>query len=539
MADLDLEAPPPEDAGLLRQQAVDLKQEVMRLRQALSAAQAGAAQAGAAKPSTHARNRHAHTKDWADPCPASPSSSQRAPSGFDLLANEERLRAIVESAVDYAIVTADLQDRITGWNHGATRVFGWEQADAIGRPCRMIFTPEDCAAGVPEAEMREALANGKANDERWHIRRDGTRFWGRGELVPLHDGELLGYMKILHDCTEQRRAEDALREREQLYRLIVQSARDYAIFTTDLQGRITSWNRGATQVLGWEESEALGRPNAILYTPEDHLTGVPEEEMAQALEHGHSERNRWHIRSDRTRIWATEVVTPLQDGAGKAHGFLKILRDRTEQRHEEEKRQLLLAELNHRVKNTLAIVQSLAFQTARSAATPAEMAETLDARLDALAGAYDLLTRQTWKGAMLAEVVQATLKPYKHETEQVRISGPDLMLRPNAALVLHMALHELATNAAKYGALSEPGGALSVTWSLDRPPDAAGGSRLELVWTEQGGPKVKPEPQRGFGTRLIEDSVSYQLGGKATLRFHEQGVECRLLAPLNEHAKDA
>ena len=534
MTGLDVEASPIDDTDVLRQQVVDLQNEVTRLRQALAAAQAAAAMR--AEP---AGKLPAYTQDGADPCPASPLPSQRALSGFDLLANEDRLRAIVESAVDYAIVTADLQDRITGWNHGATRVFGWEQADAIGRPCRMIFTPEDCAAGVPEAEMREALANGKANDERWHIRRDGTRFWGRGELVPLHDGELLGYMKILHDCTEQRRAEDALREREQLYRLIVQSARDYAIFTTDLQGRITSWNRGATQVLGWEESEAIGRPNAILYSPEDHLTGVPEEEMAQALAEGHSERDRWHIRSDRTRIWGTEVVTPLQDGNGKAHGFLKILRDRTEQRHEEEKRQLLLAELNHRVKNTLAIVQSLAFQTARSAATPAEMAKTLDARLDALAAAYDLLTRQTWKGAMLAEVVQATLKPYKHETEQVRISGPDLMLRPNAALVLHMALHELATNAAKYGALSEPGGALSVTWSLDRPPDATGGSRLELVWTEQEGPKVKPEPQRGFGTRLIEDSVSYQLGGKAALRFHEQGVECRLLVPLHEQAKDA
>ena len=534
MADLDVEASPPDDVGLLRQHAIDLQNEVTRLRQALAAAQAKAAVQG-----EPAHTGPADTLNGVGSCPVPLPVPQRATDGSDLLGNEERLRAIVESAVDYAIITADLQDRITGWNHGATRVFGWEPEDAIGRPCRMVFTPEDCAAGVPEAEMREALAAGKAHDERWHIRRDGTRFWGRGELVPLHDGELLGYMKILHDCTEQRRAEDALREREQLYRLIVQSARDYAIFTTDLQGRITSWNRGANQVLGWEESEAVGRPNAILYTPEDHLNGVPEAEMAQALEHGHSERDRWHIRADRTWIWGTEVVTPLQDGSGKAHGFLKILRDRTEQRREEEKRQLLLAELNHRVKNTLAIAQSLAFQTARSAATPGEMAETLDVRLEALAAAYDLLTRQTWQGAMLAEVVQATLKPYKHGAEQVRVSGPDLMLRPNTALVLHMALHELATNAAKYGALSEPGGALSVAWSFDRPPDAAGGSRLELVWTEQGGPKVGPEPQRGFGTRLIEDSVPYQLGGKATLRFHEQGVECRLLVPLNKQSKDA
>ena len=518
MADTGLEASSSDDVGELRQKLVEVQEEVVRLERALAVARA------------NTPARPAPVLAWQGKDDAAGGATNRE---SDLLHNEEPLRAVVESAVDYAIVTADLQDRITGWNPGATRVFGWTQADAIGRPCRMIFTPEDRAAGVPEAEMAQALAEGKANDERWHIKRDGTRFWGRGEVVPLHDGKLLGYMKILRDCTDQRQAEEALREREQLYRLIVQSARDYAIFTTDLQGRITSWNRGACEVLGWEESEAVGCPNAILYTPEDHLNGVPEEEMAQAIEHGHSERDCWHIRSDRTRIWGTEVVTPLQDGSGQAHGFLKILRDRTEQKREEEKRQLLMAELNHRVKNTLAIVQSLAFQTARSARTPQEMAKTLEARLDALATAHDLLTRETWKGALLRDVVQGTLKPYKHGTEQVRVSGPDLYLTPNNALVLHMALHELATNAAKYGALSRDEGKLDVTWSLDRPPGANGGSTLSLSWKEKNGPEVPQQPQRGFGLRLIEDSVAYQLGGKATLGFLPMGVECRLLVPLS------
>ncbi len=446
----------------------------------------------------------------------------------DVLRSEARLHAIIESAIDYAIITADLQDRITGWNSGAIRLLGWEEADVLGRPCKLIFTPEDCAAGVPEAEMLMALNEGRAMDERWHVRRDGTRFWAMGELLPLHDGELLGYLKILRDCTEQRRAAEALRESEQRYRLIVESARDYAIFTTDLLGRITSWNRGAREVLGWDEAEALGRPHSILYTPEDHLAGVPEAEMAE----GHAQHDRWHLRADGSRIWGTEVMTPLQDSDGKTHGYLKILRDRTEQKREEEQRQLLLAELNHRAKNTLAIVQYLVSQTATNAATPGDLRDALQGRLDALASAHDLLTREAWRGAGLADVARATLAPYDARAERIVVSGPEMRLTPNAALVLNMALNELATNAAKYGALSTEQGTLEVVWFVDRPPETSNGGALDLVWRERGGPPVVAPPRRGFGSRLIEDGVSYQLGGQVELQFPSEGVECRFRLPL-------
>lgn len=465
---------------------------------------------------------------------------------------EERLRAIVESAVDYAIITADIQGRITSWNKGASRLLGWEEADAMGRPLRLIFSPADCAAGVPQAEMRRALEDGRAMDERWHIRRDGSRFWGVGELLPLHDGVLLGYLKILRDSTEQRRAQEALRENEQRYRLIVESAVDYAIFTTDLEGRITSWNRGAREVLGWDETEALGRPNAILYTPEDHAAGVPEAEMAEALAEGRAEHDRWHLRADGSRIWGTEVVTPLRDGGGEARGFLKILRDRTAQKREEEQRRLLLAELNHRVKNTLAVVQSLIAQTAPGAADAAVLRGALEARLDALACAHDLLTREAWRGAGLAQLVRATLAPYAEagaaDPARLLVRGPEVHLKPNAALALHMALHELAANAAKHGALSVPGGRVEVAWSLDRPapgvgpgasgadPAAApgGGVVLGLLWRERGGPPVAPPSARGFGSRLIEDTLPYQLGGNVRLTFEEQGLECRFVLPLSD-----
>jgi len=521
VADLPMSGTVPDEMKLLRAEAAELRAETARLRTALAALQhtppAGSAILTGSDPGNDGLE---------------PTRQHSGLSHADLLRSEDRLHAIVESAVDYAIITADFQDRITGWNSSATRLLGWEPADVLGRPCKLIFTPEDCAAGVPEAEMLMALNEGRAVDERWHVRRDGTRFWAMGELLPLHDGELLGYLKILRDCTEQRRAEEALRESEQRYRLIVESARDYAIFTTDLQGRITSWNRGAREVLGWDESEALGRPHSILYTPEDHLAGVPEAEMAKGLTEGHAQHDRWHLRADGTRIWGTEVMTPLQDGDGETHGYLKILRDRTDQKREEEQRTLLLAELNHRAKNTLAIVQYLVSQTAVAAATPCELREALQGRLDALASAHDLLTREAWRGAELADVVQATLAPYDARVTRIEVSGPKLRLTPNAALVLNMALNELATNAAKYGALSTPLGGLEVSWSLDRPPEAAAGGALDLTWRERGGPAVAASPHPGFGSRLIEEGVSYQLGGHVDLRFLPEGVECRFRLPM-------
>jgi len=524
----------------LRQEAAELQAEVAHLRQALDKAKAGSGDMAARQVQATARhaqeNRHVASRLTADETRSQGLQAADAaprPRGGGLIRNEERLQAIVESAVDHAIITADLEDRITGWNSGATRLLGWEEADVLGRPCHLIFRPEDCAAGVPQTEMRRALEEGRAIDERWHIRRDGTRFFSVGELLPLHDGELLGFLKILRDRTEQRRAEEALRESEERYRLIVESARDYAIFTTNLEGRITAWNRGACEVLGWDEADAIGRPNAILYTPEDHLAGVPEAEMAEALTKGRAEHDRWHLRADGVRIWGTEVVTPLQNRNGDTRGFLKILRDRTTQKHEEEQRSLLLAELNHRVKNTLAIVQSFVTHTACGSESASVLRDALGMRLDALASLYDLLTREAWRSAGLADAVHATLAPYNGNDTRVQVHGPELRLMPNAALVLSMALHELATNAAKYGALSVPGGHVEVSWRLDRGAEAVGGAKLDLLWREHGGPPVAPPPTRGFGSSLIEAGVTYQLGGDVRLGFEAEGVECRFQLPLS------
>jgi PAS domain S-box-containing protein len=358
--------------------------------------------------------------------------------------------------------------------------------------------------------------------------RSGARVWEAGKRPGL---TVSGAREPPGDG--DRAADPApLRSDEQL-RAVVERAEVFAIFTIDMQGRITSWTHGARELLGWEEAEALGRSIAILYTPEDHAAGLPEAEMAQALAEGRAEHDRWHLRADGRRIWGTEVVTPMPGGGGETRGFLKVLCDRTAQRREEEQRRQLVAELDHRVRNTLAIVQSLVALTARGTADAAALRAALEARLDALAVVHDLLTREAWSGAELAELVRAGLAPHAEDGGRVQADGPSLRLSPNAALVLGMALHELASNAAKYGALTAPGGRVEVAWSLDRPPDAPGGATLDLQWCEFGGPPIEAPPTRGLGSRLIEDTVTYQLDGDARLTFETEGAICRFRLPLS------
>ncbi|HEY3799526.1 MAG TPA: HWE histidine kinase domain-containing protein [Caulobacteraceae bacterium] len=212
---------------------------------------------------------------------------------------------------------------------------------------------------------------------------------------------------------------------------------------------------------------------------------------------------------------------------GLAVRLAGISLDITDRKEVEGRQQLLLDELNHRVKNTLASVQSIAMQTRRFAAEPADFDATFIARLGALAQAHELLSAAAWDGASLASVIQRTLAPYLYEGEGSRVvfGGPAVRLGPNAAVTLNMAFHELTTNAAKYGALSTPAGRVDIEWR-EGP-----GRGVDIDWRERGGPAVEPTRRRGFGTRLIEQGLTHELGGEAQLVFQPQGLWCRLRFP--------
>ncbi len=223
------------------------------------------------------------------------------------------------------------------------------------------------------------------------------------------------------------------------------------------------------------------------------------------------------------------VFQPIRDAHGRITGVFAEGSDVTERVRSEDHQRLLLNELNHRVKNTLATVQSIASQTLRNAGSTVAAREAIESRLFALSRAHDVLTRENWDGAWIGEVVGEAMSPFQ-STGQSRIHchGPAIRLPPNVALA--MALQELATNAVKYGALSNERGEVEISWQVDRMREEP---HLLLRWEERGGPPVSPPSRRGFGTRLVERSLAQgHLGGEARIAFAPAGVICTVDAPL-------
>lgn len=221
---------------------------------------------------------------------------------------------------------------------------------------------------------------------------------------------------------------------------------------------------------------------------------------------------------------------PILLSNGAVAALAMSARDIAERVEAERQREILLQELSHRVKNALATVQAIAIQTLKRSATPEAFAAAFSPRLMALAQTHDLLTRSEWHGASLRDVIESELAPYQNETStRWSCAGPAVTLPAETALALGMAFHELATNAAKCGALSNAPGRVEVSWTVH---NGNGGLRLHLGWVEAGGPRVEKPGRKGFGTRLIGDGLSSQLDGDVALSFEPAGVRCSIDASL-------
>ena len=227
-----------------------------------------------------------------------------------------------------------------------------------------------------------------------------------------------------------------LREENARAHQILRSAIDYAIITLDEQGCVTGWNLGAQQVLGYTEAEVLGRSGDMVFTAEDRKQGRFTLELCRALNDGKVANERWHIRRDGSRFWASGLMLPLLDDNGQPNGFLNILRDRTEMQIQAERRELLMAEMNHRVKNTFAMVQAVAAQTSRHASDMADFQAAFSSRspkLQALARSHDLLIGGGWDDAPLREVIERALGTYLGEPGRIAIDGVSVLLPANFA----------------------------------------------------------------------------------------------------------
>ncbi|WP_025129853.1 PAS domain-containing sensor histidine kinase [Pseudomonas sp. PH1b] len=245
---------------------------------------------------------------------------------------DDRFRLLVEAVVDYAIYMLDPQGRVISWNSGARRFKGYQEAEILGAHFSCFYTLEDRQAAMPERALRIAQSEGRFEGEGWRLRKDGSRFWCHVVIDTIRDarGTLIGFAKITRDMTEQRMAEQTLKQSEQQFRLLVQSVTDYAIYMLDAGGRVSSWNPGAQRIKGYAPEEIIGEHFSLFYTPEDRANGEPQNTLAIAEREGRFEKQGWRMRKDGTQFLAHVVVDPIRADSGELLGFAKITRDISE-----------------------------------------------------------------------------------------------------------------------------------------------------------------------------------------------------------------
>ena len=380
----------------------------------------------------------------------------------------EIYRHIIESATEYAVIATALDGTITTWSAGASNLLGYTAEEAVGQNLAMIFSFEDQLQGVFHAEIRGATQNGRADDNRWHIRRDGSRFWASGLLMPLRDDNqvTVGFVKILRDRTQFLEQDETVRSSEERLQLILESATDYAIFTLDDEGALLTWNAGAHRILGYERDEIIGRDARILFTPEERQAGALEWEMETANKEGRAENERFHVRKDGSRFWGSGLTMPLKARHDRL-GYLKIMRDDTERHLAEEHQQVMMREMSHRVKNSLMLVTGMLAMQARTTDVPDVKRVLTDAetRVATIAAVHDHL----WRQPDLETIdLAAFLKDLCSRLAQTSIrhtlsfEGTTCRIDTDRAIQAALLVNELVTNEIKH-AYQSGGGRVAVS----------------------------------------------------------------------------
>ena len=411
------------------------------------------------------------------------------------------------------------------------------RAEAAGRPMLDVLIPSLRATAN---DLMGQAATGQM------FRKDVTAADGEGAehylqvtIVPRRMGgvEQNGWVWVIQDQTVQRRVDAALRASEQRLRLATEAA-GLGVWDWDLATGVFVYSDQAKAICGFPLDQGVSYEMVAAVThPEDFPRTSAM--AARAVDPALKEKVPYEyriIRPDGLLRWVVahgEAVFEICDGIETAVRYVGTIQDVTDATLAAQRQTFLMNELNHRVKNTLASVQSIAHLTLRGRRDPEGGRAQLTARLIALAGAHDILTRENWEAANLADIVGAAVEPYDTGGGRFRVEGPPVRIAPKAAVTMALALHELVTNAVKYGALSADGGSVSIAWRLEID---AGAETLILDWREAGGPPVKPPTRMGFGARLLQHGLVTEFGGQARLTFEPSGLTCRIEAPLGGHA---
>ncbi len=451
-------------------------------------------------------------------------TSERVKTETALRESETRLRGVLDGMGE-SLALLDRDFRIIDMNAEALRLEGRPREEVIGKTHWEAHPDADPALG----EMfRRAMASRTPVDMRHrYVWPHGRVSWISMHAYPVGEGLAVFY----GDITEQVEAEERLRESEERLRLMADAV-PQIVWVTDAGGKVEFFNRQWCVYTGTTTTPTSAAQVATDFVhPDDHA--VTMEAFEGTMRTGSIFQVEHRIRSkDGDYRWFLVRAEPYRNPrTGEIVRWFGVSIDIHDRRIAEEHQQLLINELNHRVKNTLATVQSVASQTLRNAESAKQAKEALEARLFALSRAHDVLTRENWEGADLYAIVEQAVAPYSSRGEdRLHLAGSRARVPPRMALALAMALQELATNAVKYGALSTETGEIRIAWNVQA---TGSGPRLHLRWEESGGPTVQPPSRRGFGSRLIERSLSHDLGGTARIEFPATGLVCTVDAPLS------
>jgi len=425
-------------------------------------------------------------------------------------------------------------------NASFSKLTGFSNDEIVGRNCRFLQGPDTDRAAVDK--IRQAIAEPRPIEiELINYRKDGSRFWNRLLVSPVFDddGALTYFFASQFDVTlERERLSSLVRDRDLLETQIAR--RDAELLASNERlsfalkaGRMGSWSLDlATMEMAASDGckEIFGRPADEPFTYEDLQHAVHPDDramrddaVAAAIRDGTPLDVEYRMQTPQgEERWVQIRGQASYRADGTPLVVAGVSQDITDRKRAEEHRALLANELSHRVKNSLATVQAVAAQTLRTAGSLAEAQKTLEARIQAMAAATNSLVTESWEGASLRDLLEKALAPFGTiEDARFQLSGPDIRLPPELAISFGLGVHELATNASKYGALSSAGGVVAISWNLSGDP---GGKRLDFIWKESGGPAVSPPTKVGFGGKLIKRVLAQGTGSKVNIDYRPEGV---------------
>jgi len=441
-------------------------------------------------------------------------------------AETNRFHGEILAQVSDAVLAVDNEDRVTYLNAAAERLYGVTESFALGRKLSKIYETRWPRSDSEAAEKTALRQCGEWHGEKIHIRHDGQELNVESSVTVLRaaDGHIKGRLAVIRDVTERKQHEAKVLISEIRYRRLFETAHDGVFLLDPGTCKIIDANPFMTKMLGYPREQLIGKELFEIGLLKDEAAS---QEMVRCLKKSSQVRyDNLPLESQSGRHHEVEVVANLYDENDRPVIQCNI-RDITERRKAEDHVKLLMAEVNHRAKNLLAVVQAVAHQTAKHG-EPATFTARLSDRIDGLAAGQDLLIKNQWKGVEVADLVEVQLAHFKDLIgTRVLIEGPCARLTMAASQGIGMALHELSTNAAKYGALSNLHGTVRITWRIT----AAARPAFSITWVEEGGPRVSAPSRKGFGQVVIGRLAEAAVGGTAEIAFREHGMSWNLSAP--------